>query len=668
MWFTLISYVCVFELLALSALMVYRHRLAWKTIVFLANVTLLVGWALTISLAFRAQDAEAAAFHIRLCTMLGMIMPGFFYCLLESIRKEADPQRSMWRSLMIGLTPSILFGILPWTPWYMTGATIVPGGVPAPQPGAFFALPSTYLILTSLLVTFLGYKTSYRYNGFTRVEIQYVISIAMFWVAVAGVLTFIPFVFKESRFVVLALVPGLIMPIHVAHALTTTKITDVALFVENVVYYGVTFCCLTLLYGVLWLMAAEANAPDIGHFLGFFGATLLAPAIRQKTETWLQGWFKTSRITTEVVNQIAERMLASHPDHICHILAEHLQIPSMLLLTDADALRQIQPATSTLLRWDASHPVTRLQNQNEGVSSVFVLRRSAHPLHQAAAQELEQLQMELFIPLQWGNMTLGAVLLGHRPTNKPFSNQEQKALQLLARYMAIVLETRRLYDQMLQTSRINTLGTLTTGIAHEINNPLVSLKNMTQMLQEEPSNPEVVKSFLSICPSEISKIERLVASLREAISPQSTTVEVMPITKPLHQAIKVLEPKLKSCQVETEKVQANCRVEASPDALQTVFLHLLLNAIQAGATKIQISAQSFRERVTCQVLDNGQGIPKENLPKVFEPFFTTHADATGLGLTSCFQIVHQLKGQIRIESLEGLGTNVTFELPAYQRH
>lgn len=251
------------------------------------------------------------------------------------------------------------------------------------------------------------------------------------------------------------------------------------------------------------------------------------------------------------------------------------------------------------------------------------------------------------------------------------------AVLLMTAYAAVWLllkRSRRLELQAVEAERMAYIGTLASGLAHEIRNPLNSLNLNMQMLEEEieeGGSAPTGKRLLSITRSEISRLERLVSDFLAYAKPRPLEMEEMPAVRPLERVRELLagEIQKRGARVEVEDRSGGARVRVDPAQMSQLLLNLAQNALaaaeEAGRSPVlELSVARHGSHVSLSVRDNGVGIPPEERERVFEIFYSTRKGGTGLGLAIVDRIARAHGGRVRMDSAVGEGTTVTVELPA----
>ena len=224
-----------------------------------------------------------------------------------------------------------------------------------------------------------------------------------------------------------------------------------------------------------------------------------------------------------------------------------------------------------------------------------------------------------------------------------------------------------------QADRLASIGTLASGMAHEIKNPLTALKTFTQLLPKRYNDAEFRHDFSGLAGSEIARIERIVNQLLAFARPAPLMIEQVNLHEIVGNAVKLVGPQASRHQVSVRTdLQADSDyIAADKDRLQQVLLNLLLNAIQANTdggwievgTSLEAATSEHDALIRLDVSDGGGGIPAEILPHIFDPFFTTKGEGTGLGLSVSYNIVAEHKGRLEVASKPGEGTCFSLYLP-----
>jgi len=236
-----------------------------------------------------------------------------------------------------------------------------------------------------------------------------------------------------------------------------------------------------------------------------------------------------------------------------------------------------------------------------------------------------------------------------------------------------------LREQLTESQRLATIGTIAAVIAHEFNNlltPIVSYSQYAlQSAESEKPDMELIKKALSKAFQSSSKAGKICASMLGLARGQSTAGNVSVQTL-IDETLAVLarDPTKDGIALRVQ-IQPDLMLNADPVQLEQVLLNLLINARHAmlgkgGSLTVKAAPADDPGTVKIQVIDTGPGIPEKLLPKIFQPFFTTkgttrrgETKGTGLGLAICKEIVEHHKGRIEVDSVVGAGTTFSIYLP-----
>jgi two-component system NtrC family sensor kinase len=257
---------------------------------------------------------------------------------------------------------------------------------------------------------------------------------------------------------------------------------------------------------------------------------------------------------------------------------------------------------------------------------------------------------------------------------------------LITRHMITIVKRRdaeadRLNDQLMQAGKLASIGELSAGVAHEINNPLAIILTERQLLLDAAnhfpmSGPEFKEQFddsLSQVDIQIQRCKRITQNLLRFSRRTESLIETVDLNAFMREVVDLMDREARSSGIKffTELDPALPPLLSDPSQLQQVFLNLITNAIDAhagkpyGSVRLITRADSQRQLAEVHVADTGSGISPAHLSRIFDPFFTTKAvgKGTGLGLSIVYSIVKRLGGTISVQSEPGTGTEFTIVLP-----
>jgi len=226
-------------------------------------------------------------------------------------------------------------------------------------------------------------------------------------------------------------------------------------------------------------------------------------------------------------------------------------------------------------------------------------------------------------------------------------------------------------EQLRRADRLSALGELSAGMAHEIRNPLASIRGTAEILEGAVAKDDAHHEFAQILVREVDRLERVVRDFLRFARPEEGVREAVDLQQVLREVLALSRSQLLKGRVEVELdlPTALPEISGSDEQLKQVFLNLILNAQQAmpdGGT-LTVGATAREGKVRLTFADSGPGVPSELQDRIFNPFFTTRSGGTGLGLAITHRIVSAHSGSLTVESRPGQGATFVVELPVRQR-
>ena len=229
-------------------------------------------------------------------------------------------------------------------------------------------------------------------------------------------------------------------------------------------------------------------------------------------------------------------------------------------------------------------------------------------------------------------------------------------------------EVRRLQAEIRRKEKLAAIGGLAAGVAHEIRNPLSSIKGIASYYKSKFEDGSEDKEMAGVMIEEVDRLSRVISELLEFARPTKLNKKPSDINELLKHSTRLVEQEAaaKNITIQLHLEPDSMEADADPDRLTQCFLNLFLNALQAmesGGRLTVSSTTGVNGNVAIYVKDNGSGISAEDLSKIFDPYFTTKPKGTGLGLAIVHKIIEAHGGQIRVRSTVGQGTVFSIVLP-----
>lgn len=285
------------------------------------------------------------------------------------------------------------------------------------------------------------------------------------------------------------------------------------------------------------------------------------------------------------------------------------------------------------------------------------------------------------------NSLLGSALLDAFERRRPVSQREfdvaggkrvqvsldfveEKSSQIGA--LVIMRDTepvRRIGDEIEMSRRLSASGRLTRGVAHEVKNPINAIVLHLQLLQNKLASQEPdTRRHMDIIDSEIRRLDRVVQTLVDFTRPRDLHLEDTDLRHILEDVAQLAAPDAEQHGVKIDLHMPELRlpVRVDTDLIKQAFLNVVINGVQAmtGGGLLTVSARLENGMVIADIQDQGPGIPKDMHDKVFELYFTTKKEGSGIGLAQTYQILQWHYGSVDFESAETTGTVFRFQIPA----
>lgn len=245
-------------------------------------------------------------------------------------------------------------------------------------------------------------------------------------------------------------------------------------------------------------------------------------------------------------------------------------------------------------------------------------------------------------------------------------NRFQNVLGMMLTFKDITTQ-EMLEEQIRQSEKLAVIGELAAGTAHEIRNPLTSVKGFIQLLDRKYDNDSPEKEYFRIILSELDRVNDIIREFLLLSKPAVPNLRLIDINEVMEdiRTLMISDALLHNIELEFELCDQPVVCEVDEEQIKQVFINLIRNAIEAIGLNGRLTVKVVVDNGECQIIfeDNGPGISKDYLNRVFEPFFTTKEEGTGLGLTVSYRIIQNHRGVILAESTEGKGTTFRILLP-----
>jgi two-component system NtrC family sensor kinase len=255
--------------------------------------------------------------------------------------------------------------------------------------------------------------------------------------------------------------------------------------------------------------------------------------------------------------------------------------------------------------------------------------------------------------------------------NMPAISTGDEFESLVTSLNTLISELNRRSDQLVQSEKMASLGTLTSGVAHELNNPLNNISTSVQILLEELEDDDLAykKELLSETEGQVQRARDIVRALLDFSRERSFKLKKVKFADLVENTLKLIKGEIPTNVQLAVDVPADIEADLDPRRIEQVLINLILNGIQAMEQGGSLNIKAFRKEgydgFCFEVSDTGSGISPEDIGKIFDPFFTTKdvGKGCGLGLSVSHGIIEQHGGHIEVNSQPGQGTRFTVSIP-----
>ena len=341
--------------------------------------------------------------------------------------------------------------------------------------------------------------------------------------------------------------------------------------------------------------------------------------------------------------------------------------------TDADVMN--------LLNFSPSDHLVRWLNINQCPLDIVHQQEVVRFLSTREQDVVQRIDCILVVPLIVINRLTGMIFLGRVRSGEGYDEAILDLLSRLADQSALAIEHASLIrfqeerlKRLFHSDKLATVGELAAGVAHEIRNPLTSIRSTVQFVQKDLSGEK--RLLVDGIIEEVDRIDRIINDLLSFSRSSELSLDRIDVEEAMDQTLQLMESEFRKqgITVERDSDHPPLTISADVSQLKQVFINVMMNSIQAmpdgGAITISTGLHSGGDPsarfLSVTIRDTGPGIATQDLPKVFDPFYTTKETGTGLGLSISYGIVSKHGGDIEIESrMEGTntGTTVIIRLP-----
>jgi len=538
--------------------------------------------------------------------------------------------------------------------------------------GLTYTIYSATSFALYLLLTLQTYKQWRRQTGIRRLEIQFLILNAGI-ACLLAILINTAGNFLDLRFLP-RLTPLLIVIFYglTAWAVTVHRVFDARQIILSVLQRLtlVLALCLSIL-GVEYTLR-DVLPPVISLIIAVAAGSTCAFLLERKTREWFR--LTPEQSIAELRRAMTEAARSEpSPDKLVTLFEELLQAWGQ-----ADYARILFDSGEIFaggdLEFSKDRPAYAALAQSGWTTPESLQRRRSEPGLVDLRQFLTEFNLGLVVTAPHGNPAPSLLLvLGTKVNHRPFTYPEVQQVQEIAEFMDNILARSRLTRQARQSEQLATIGLLGASLAHEIRNPLVSIKTFAHLLPTRFEDPEFRRRFNVLIPAEVDRIDSLTQQLLDLSNPRRHQMERISLHVVARETIDLMLTRAAEARINllTAYDATTDTIWADASAMRQVIINLLINAFQALDPQESDRRVELRTRsspggsVILEISDNGPGIPADQRARLFHPFVSTKTKGMGLGLAVCADILHEHKATIIVPDIERPGATfrITFPCP-----
>lgn len=334
------------------------------------------------------------------------------------------------------------------------------------------------------------------------------------------------------------------------------------------------------------------------------------------------------------------------------------EISIVLFEEDADENISITGSTLAILASDIKEIINYIKVHKLKLLSRYHLREEDIEIF----RQMKGIKAFNIVPIYQENELVGLLNIGKRRVRNHLLAEEEEMFFIIVNQMITSIENTKLARQkfvlerkIYESEKLSSLGRLSASIAHEVKNPLSSIKAITQVMKEDLESNDANQEGLSIIIQEIDRLSRVVNQLLHFARPRSYSREIVRIDQVISNVVMLMKHNARRNNVEINTEVEVIELYTDQDALMEIFLNLVANAIQSmpQGGKVEINSSINKKKgdlldhCVITISDNGEGISAIDLKKIFEPFYTTKQSGTGLGLAIVKRRLEKLRGDIQ---------------------
>lgn len=656
------------------------------------------------------NDLNAALFWSRLLNFGATLIPIFTLHWIFSLLNLNQKKKKI---LVAGYLMTSVFVLFSFTPLYIKSVKPVLFFPYWPQAGPLY-----------ICFIFLGYfglvgygfyqllGTRFQVSGYKRTQINYVILGLI--VGFGGGSTNFPLMFGVSLLPPIGNPFVSLYPLILAYAILRYRLMDINIALKKTMVYSLSAGILTSFFVVIVLTMTKylSNLAGITSFTITIIAALIIALLFNPLRNRIQSiidkiFYKKTYDYYSTIQKVSHELVSTFNlrkiyNFVGDTIFSTLGLKNIYLLStvpgesyrmvystsyekekttkDKEAINPIRkdapPEFSNGVKIDRDSEVVKLL---ETFNDVFIREELPHigKISQEVIDnvntDLKPFKGEAVVPAFIDGKLELLMVLGEKLSGDIFTDEDIKLLNTISDQTAIAIKNARLYEEKLCSERLASIGMMSATFAHEVKNPLASIKTFAQLFPERYSDIDFRENFSKIVMDSVNHIDGLITDLMglssKRISSEMSTLNITGLIDQIIDEIRAnLELEKKKIKIEKDYKDIKIDVFGDEKRLRQAFINIITNGCQAipdgrddGTLRIGINQDN--ENVDILITDNGDGIPVDDLPKIFEPFFSKKTIGSGLGLAITKKLIEDHSGKIEVESRLKKGTTFKITLP-----
>jgi two-component system NtrC family sensor kinase len=649
-----------------------------------------------------SSSQEEALFFVRLLMAGAIFLPATYVFHVLTLLEQVKTHQWLLR---LGVGLGLFFFFANFTPYFVSDVHPILGFPYWPSPGPLFHLYLLGFVLCSMYGTWLLFQEARRRNGTERSRF-FLLTLASGIAHLGGFTTFplwygIPIPPNGAILIT-------VYTAAVAYSLLRYRLLDLGATLERSITTSLLLILVALptypilLLGQQWYLGSINIGYSLVELSVFMLLVFAASSLKSQMKTFIsKALFKERYDQYKTVLNFSKSLVSILELHDLTSTIVQSICPALGLQWGALYLRKIggqdyNPVSSfgkSLTEFSGIRlgPGSLLEDRWRQGTTYFVvddLKNSMTDLEsQSVMTKFVMIGAEVCLPLVNKNRLLGLCVFG--PTVNSgvgYSIQDLELLATFSQEASVALDNALLYEELKRsqslvrrTDRLRSLETMAAGLAHEIRNPLTSIKAFVDLAPERKDDEQFLVRFSKVVKEDVFRIERLTREILDYAKPMEPFLREEDLNDIVESCLYTLRvrPSHELIVVESDLIRDLPKIFADRQQLKQVILNFMFNAVEAmlpkgGVLTVRTRHLKFQGKpdwVQLEIQDAGSGIAPDDIEHIFDPFFTTkhlsqEHEGTGLGLAIAHQIIQEHKGKIDVQSVKGRGTTFFVNLPS----